>query len=675
MKKLKYIKMIFSIILMILNIISICFLSYSIILYDGVETFYRIFGILFLSYFLILMSYLLIRNALSKKHVPFVILSVLTLIFVAVEFTGYYYLNKLYKTIDSYSTVENQYSSSLITYDNNLKDYKDLQNKKIGIITDEEDIEGYILPNEIINNLKLEESNEIIEYTSTMDLLYAFKKKEIDAAFFSSNYVDMFSSIEEFETIETDTKVLYSEDKIIESIEEDIKKETSSLTKPFSVLIIGVDSSKDGVTSGYNADVLLLLTFNPQTLNATLTSVPRDMYLQTACSGNAYRRINTTTWGSSSSCAVKTIEKLFDVDIDYYAKINFKGVVQLVDSLGGITVDVPYSFCEQNSSRSWGKNTVFVEKGIQTLNGEQALALARNRHKPNDGSAAGKEMGIYCPSYNEGSRNDYTRGKSQIKLIQAIISKATELRDPDQALEILQKVKANFQTNVTTNDLLSLYSLGKSIVISDGTNLINIKQLQLTGQSVFRKVYEESSHSYPAVTMPYQESINAIKKEININQGKTTKKEIKSIKFDINNPYESEVIGKGKYSKINLQTLKDLSSYSVPSIKNYANEINKTLKFIDSETNQIIDLNDYTEYTFLYQKEHKDVILNQIKEINIYVKKKGNTNISAPEENTPNDDENTNTEENNNTNDETNTEPEKPPVDLPPELDPSTSSQ
>lgn len=684
MKKLKLLKILISILLMIINIVSICFFSYSIILYNGVETFYRIFGILFLVYFLILFGYLLLRNAHSKKSIGFIICSIITVVFISVEFVGYYYLNKLYKTIDSYSTVENQYSSSLITYDKNLKDYKDLNNKKIGIITDEEDIEGYILPNEIITNLKLNESNEIVEYTSTMDLLYSFKKKEIDAAFFSSNYIDMFSSIEEFENIETETKVLYSEEKIIESIEEDIKKETSSLTKPFSVLIIGVDSSKDGVTSGYNADVLLLLTFNPQTLNATLTSVPRDMYLQTACSGKAYRRINTTTWGSSSSCAVKTIEKLFDVDIDYYAKINFKGVVQLVDSLGGITVDVPYSFCEQNSSRSWGKNTVFVEKGIQTLNGEQALAMARNRHKPNDGSAAGKQMGKYCPSYNEGSRNDYTRGKSQIKLIQAIISKATELRDPDQALEILQKVKANFQTNVTTNDLLSLYNLGKSLVVSDSTNLINIKQLQLTGQSVFRKVYEESSHSYPAVTMPYQESINAIKKEININQGKTTKKEIKKISFDINKPYESEIVGKGKYSKINLSTLKDLSSYSVPSIKNYANEVKKTLHFIDVETNQQIELNDFTEYMFYYQKEHKDIMLNQIKEINIYVKKRTNSNINAPSDDTTTEDDNL--EDNNDTTNDGNTnddntniedtnKPDNPPIVEPPKDETSTSSE
>ena len=76
---------------MILNIIAICFFSYSIILYNGVETFYRIFGIILLSYFLILMGYLLLRNAYSKKHIGFIICSIITVLFISVEFVGYYY--------------------------------------------------------------------------------------------------------------------------------------------------------------------------------------------------------------------------------------------------------------------------------------------------------------------------------------------------------------------------------------------------------------------------------------------------------------------------------------------------------------------------------------------------------------------------------------------------------
>ena len=633
-KKLRQNKIYISIALIILNIISICLFSYSIILYNEVETFYRIFGLLLLIYFLILTSYLNIRNSDKRQNKPFIITAIITGIFIIFELIGFYYLSRLYHTINSYSDTENLYSSSLITYDLKLKDYKDLQYKKIGIIDDTEDITGNILPKEIIEKLKLNGTNEIKEYSSTMNLLYAFKDKEIDAAFFSSNYIEMFSTLEGFENIETETKQLYTESKEYEQKDE-IKNPTSSFKKPFSVLIIGVDSSKDGVTSGYNADVLLLMTFNPKTLNATLTSIPRDMYIKTACSNGKYRRINTTTWGSSASCAVNTVEDLFDINIDYYAKVNFKGVVQLVDAVGGITVDVPYSFCEQNSSRKWGKNTVFVEKGIQTLNGEQALALARNRHKPNDGSASGKQMGKYCPTYNSGNRSDYTRGKNQIKIIQSLISSATKLKNPNQALDILEKVKANFQTNVKTNDILSLYNLGKSLLITDGTNLINIKRLQLTGKNVWGTVYDESSKSYPAVTIPYQESISAIKKEININLEKVKQKEIKKIKFDISKPYESEIIGKGNYSQTNTTTLKDLSTYSIQRLKEYAKDVSKPLKIVDFDTKQELNVDTYGEYYFYQQKEHKDIIINQIDSITIYVKKSNieeTPEISTPEE-------------------------------------------
>lgn len=633
-KKLSQNKLYISIALTILNVISICLFSYSVILYNEVETFYRIFGLLLLIYFLILNSYLNIRNSHKRQNKPFIITAIITGIFIIIELIGFYYLSRLYHTINSYSDTENLYSSSLITYNLKLKDYKDLQYKKIGIIDDTEDITGNILPNEIITKLKLDSTNEIKEYSSTMNLLYAFKDKEIDAAFFSSNYIEMFSTLEGFENIEKETKQLYTESKEYKQ-EDEIKNPTSSFKKPFSVLIIGVDSSKDGVTSGYNADVLLLMTFNPKTLNATLTSIPRDMYIQTACSNGKYRRINTTTWGSSATCAVNTVENLFDINIDYYAKVNFKGVVQLVDALGGITLDVPYSFCEQNSSRKWGKNTVFVEKGKQTLNGEQALALARNRHKPNDGSAAGKQMGKYCPTYNSGNRSDYTRGKNQIKIIQSLISSATNLKNPNQALDILEKVKANFQTNVKTNDILSLYNLGKSLLISDGTNLINIKRLQLTGKNVWGTIYDESSKSYPAVTIPYQESISEIKKEININLEKIKQKEIKKIKFDISKPYESQIIGKGNYSQTNITTLKDLSTYSIQRLKDYAKDIKKALKIVDFNTKQELNIDTYGEYYFYQQKEHKDIIINQIDSITIYVKKSNILEIpeiSTPEE-------------------------------------------
>lgn len=616
MKKKKLFRALVTVLLIILQLLGLGFIIYALVLYKGVETFYRVLGTIILIYFFLLLSYLLLNSIKKKNTKSFIALIVFTLLIVGIEFTGFYYLNKIYVALNSYNKDKNMYYSSLVSYDKTLKTYKDLNDDKIGIIEDVNDIEGYVLPKEIIGDLKLDNNNKIVKYNSTMELLHALKNKEIEAAFFSSNYIDMFYTLDGYENIEEDTVVLYETSKEYISKEENIKSETSSLNKPFTMLLIGVDSSKDGVTSGYNADVLLLVTFNPNTLRATLTSVPRDMYLKTACSGNAYRRINTTTWGSSSSCAVKTIENLFDVDIDYYAKINFKGVVQLVDAVGGIDVDVPYSLCEQNSSRKWGDNTQYIEKGKQHLNGEQALALARNRHSAKDS----KKMQQYCPTYTEGVRNDYQRGKNQMKVIMGIVKAATKLTDPNQAVNILEKISSNFQTNVTTDDVLSLYSLAKSLVISDTTELVNVQRLQLKGYNAWGTIYEPSSKSYPAVTIPYTGSIKDIKNEMNINLGKSNYTLIKSISFDLNKPYKSTIIGQDKYVQEKIKTMPNLSTYSVSDIKRFASNNNKTIKFVDVDTNQNVDIYDYSTYHFYSQSVHKDTILDMVNDIVIKVK-------------------------------------------------------
>ena len=617
--KIKVFRLIFIIITSLLLLAGSILDTYSIILYEGAETLLRILGIAITVYLFIFFTYLLFRS-LKRKFITFLIPFILSIMIILIEGALFYYLNKIYTSIDDFSDNKYLKSASLVTYNLSLNSYTDLVNKKIGITNDKDDYEGNVLAKEIIEKLLLEDNNEIVVYDSTLEELYGIKNNEIDAAFFSSNYIDMFYSLEGFEDIEYETKVLYEESKEYESIEEEIKSEGASLNKPFSILLIGVDSSKNGVTSGYNADVLLLATFNPKTLRATLTSVPRDMYLRTACSGGKYRRINTTTWGSSSSCAVQTIENMFGVNIDYYAKVNFKGVVQLVDAVDGIDVDVEYSICEQNSSRKWGQNTQYIEKGLQHLNGEQALAFARNRHKPNDGSKTGKTMAKYCPTWNKGARNDYTRGRNQMKVIVGIVKAATKIDNPNDVVAILDKVKSNFQTNIKAKDLLQLYNLAKSIMVSDNMNIVNIQRMQLSGY--YKKIYEPQSKSYPSVTFPYQGSINDIKKEIKANLKNTTASGSKKISFDLNNPYKDKIIGQGSYSASSIPTLKSMSGLSVSSIRSYASEHNLKLRFIDSATGQDVSIDDWANYTFVKQKEHKDTILSMVNTLTIYVKKK-----------------------------------------------------
>ena len=209
-----------------------------------------------------------------------------------------------------------------------------------------------------------------------------------------------------------------------------------------------------------------------------------------------------------------------------------------------------------------------------------------------------------------------------MKVILGIIKAATKMTDPNQAIDILTTIKPNFQTNIKTNDVLSLYGLGKSIIINDSANLVNIQRMQLKGYGVYKYVYDPSSKSYPAVTIPYKESINDIKKEININLGKSKATLVKKASFDLNNLYQDVVVGQGSYSESRISVLKSMSGYSVDQIKNYARSNGLTLKFIDIDTNEILSLNNFNEYSFHSQKEHKDTILELVKSLTIYVKKK-----------------------------------------------------
>lgn len=612
MKRKKTIKLIISLLLILLEFSSLVLFSYSLYLYKGVETFYRYYVIIILLYLFVVLGYSLLRSIKKVRWIKFVISAVVTLLLIVCQAVGYYYLTRVYNALDSFSTNPNSYYTSLVSFNKDYKSYKDLKNAKIGIINDTNDLEGNVLPLEAIDKIKLDNKNEIIKYDSTMELMYDLSNKKIDAGFLSSNYVEIFSSMEGYEEIGNNSVILYDYEKTYKDGEEPIEQEKTNadLTKPFTMLIIGIDSSKDGVTSGYNADVLILITFNPKTLQATMTSVPRDMYMQTACSGKNYRRINTTTWGSSSSCAIQTIEKLFDVDVDYYAKINFKGVVQLVDAVGGIDVDVPYAICEQNSSRQWGENTVYIKAGRQHLNGEQALAFARNRHGwPANCSA----------EWNTGTRNDYVRGRNQMKAIVGVANQIRNLTSPNQAIEILEIISKNFQTNVSSQKMLSLYDLAKTIAFSKEGNIVNIQRMQLSGYSL--KVWDVLSKSYPSVTIPSTGSIKLIKEQIKINLGKKSGSLIKKTSFDINNQFKEEVIGSGVYSGTRLATLKNFSGQSVSSIKSYASSNGLSVKFVDIDSKNDVSISEWGTYSFHSQKEHKDTLLKLVNSLTIYVKK------------------------------------------------------
>lgn len=471
-------------------------------------------------------------NVLIKnKKIKYIILLIFMFIYsVALVFASIT-VHNLYTKISKISTNVTTYSSSIVTLSTNeINDIKQIdKNNKIGILNDENSIDGYTIPKEIIKKEKLE--NELVEYNDYISLLNDLTNSKIDYIFLPTNYKIMLSNIEGINL--ENTKTIYTYNK-------EIKLDTTNnekITEPFTILLMGVDSSVDDIkTASLNGDALMLITFNPKTLNSTILSIPRDTYTSISCfAGQRKNKITHAAW-YGEDCMKKTIENLMDIKIDYYVKIDFKGVVNLVDSLGGIEVDVPIKFCEQDSNRNFD-NPICLDKGLQTLNGEEALALSRHRK----------------------TINDFIRGQNQQLVVKALMNKLLEVRSLDTVNDILDTIHSNMETNMTTNQIFSFYDVALKIVDASKTkDAFNIQRLYISGYDQYIFDYSNLYNAGMKLNLynfiPYEDSLEEVKKAMKLNLG-IENETIKSFNFDINVPYEEKVIGKGSYSvknKLNL---------------------------------------------------------------------------------------------------------------------------
>lgn len=457
----------------------------------------------------------------------------LTVAFIIIMTYAYNYIGSFNKDYVTYS------SSLVVMNDNKAENIKDIKNYTIGIIKDKTSPEGYIIPREIIKENNLEDYNNIKKYDNYSSMIADLYSGDLEASFLSSDYVSMFSSIAGYETIKEDTKVIIKKEKKMLKASTSKKEKGSvgkKITEPFTILLMGVDSTDEGLSKNTvaNGDSLILITFNPKTLNATMLSIPRDSYVPIACWSNKAENKITHAAAYGTDCMMKTIENYFDIDIDYYAKINFKGLVHLVDAVGGIDVEVPKDLCTDDSSR--GKE-VCIKEGRQHLDGEGALVLARNRKQ----LAAG----------------DLDRGQNQQLVIQALINKVRTIKSAKKFLDILNTVSNNLDTNFTSNQILSFYNIAEEILnnnlAKDDADLVNITRLYLQGEG--QMIYDESMRMMLWNYIPNKDSRKDIINAMKVNLNQEGHEGIKEFKFSINDEYEKEIIGYGPY--------KSGSSYSL----------------------------------------------------------------------------------------------------------------
>lgn len=217
----------------------------------------------------------------------------------------------------------------------------------------------------------------------------------------------------------------------------DRREETVDLTKDhFSVLLAGVDggaSLEEGRT-----DSLMVATFNKESRQVTLVSIPRDSYVDIVTTDGEFKdKINHAYAYGGIDTTIATVEKLFDIPIDYYATINFDGIEDLVDAVGGVEVDVLVPI----SGRATGN--VELEPGVQTLDGKEALAYARMRKDDPEG--------------------DVGRAKRQQQVLEAIINEATTINSFTKLNRIMNAVGDNIRTNMSLSEASQLQPYTKSL--------------------------------------------------------------------------------------------------------------------------------------------------------------------------------------------------------------------
>lgn len=588
-------------------IISYVFFAKSIISLTGIETVLRYVALVIFLVIGLLYAFINYNKICDKKYTHLLVTTILCIILIIIFSLGSNVIDFLYSKISSFNKGNNYVAKSVLV---SLNDTNISDNSVFAMINDHEDTEGYVLANKLISKYKL--NQEIKYYDDYLDILYDLYDKKIDAAFLSGKYISLYSNEEDFVLIGSETKVQYE-------YSEKLKKESNliakgkSLEKPFSVLILGVDSETDGLNeeAAFNGDTIILATFNPDTLSATLFSIPRDTYVPIACRNNAYSKINSSA-AYGMDCVINTVQDLTGIDIDYYVKINFKGVVDLVDTLGGITVDIEkpdFQFnhgydckgivCEQNSDRLWGDKTVFIEPGVQNIDGEQALAYSRCR-------------GLYAIS-------DLARNKHQQDVIMAIAKKAAKINSYSKFKKTLDSVAKNISTNMTTEQILSGYNILKDM-ISNTKNDQEMLYIQKSYLEVYNlSVYLPSSGRVSSALGYYESSLEDISNNMKINLGLNKPEYNKTYSYSMNETYEYYVAGKGKTSGVTNSTLANFISSTREKAEAYCSENN-----IDCDFTYVDENSEYYDESIdtdliVYQNPLSGTLLRDVDNIHFYI--------------------------------------------------------
>ena len=406
MKENKVYKVI-AILLSIVMIVLMAFFTYQLIKMDILPQ--NLFIPVILVFVLISLILILWINLMAHGVVSKVFAMIFVLLYTVSMGIGNFYVYKtdgfMQKVTDHKIGDVKNTVSIIVMDDSNIKDLSSLKGKKVGRLNNVDKVGT----NKLLKSVKKKKGSNYFKtkkFDGALSEVEALYNGEIDAMILNESYRGNVTSVEEYEHFSTETRVVYSTSYYTTKKNDSLV--VSDITKnPFTILISGNDTTGD-VSELSRSDVNMLVTINPKTSTILLTSMSRDTYVETVCDadgdtacpeGQMDKITHTGIYGLNTTR--QTVEKFYDLKVNYSFRVNFTSVIDVVDALDGIDLNVEEG---EQCDLFWANMKPGLPVGMHHVDGETALAFARERKAYVDG--------------------DYQRVRNQQKVMQAIINRA-----------------------------------------------------------------------------------------------------------------------------------------------------------------------------------------------------------------------------------------------------------
>lgn len=407
--------------------------------------------------------------------------TVLAVIMIAILAFGGFYINKTRSAISNISgeTTEITQMAVYVKNDDAADSVEATAGYTYGILSslDRENTDGAVA------HLNSQFGTEVQtkEYAGLTELADGILNGEVNAMLLNSGYLSVYEDMDGYTDFSTKIKEVGTVDveSTIQSAEESIPVEpitTANGGKVYTIYLSGIDTRGE-MTAKSRSDVNIIATVNTDTHEILLVSTPRDYFVQLSISGGAPDKLTHAGIYGIDVC-MDTLGMLYDIDINYYFRINFGGFVKVIDALGGITVNSDYDFDSKNILG------YHFNKGENYVNGEQALIFARERY-----------------AFQEGDRQ---RGKNQMEVIRGVVKKALSPEILTSYSSILSSLDGCFGTNITYEEIAQI--LQQQLTNGGDWTIVSYS---VNGTGATEKPYSMSQKAY--VMVPDYDTVNKAK--------------------------------------------------------------------------------------------------------------------------------------------------------------------